>query len=60
MKRKKWGKAKGKDGLGTAGEVLVMPFLLQFTLPPDGALPSSEFVAKYVHIFYTSVSLYTQ
>lgn len=47
MKRKKWGKAKGKDGLGTAGEVLVMPFLSQFTLPPDGALPSSEFVANY-------------
>jgi hypothetical protein len=48
-KRKKGGKGKGKDGQGTAGEILVMPFLSQFPVPDDGAAPSSEQVLKYVY-----------
>jgi hypothetical protein len=48
MKRKKGGKGKGKDGSGTAGEILVMPFLSQFPLPADGSDPRSEEVIKYV------------
>jgi hypothetical protein len=48
MKRKKGGKGKGKDGAGTAGELLVMPFMSQFPLPADGADPLSEDVIKYV------------
>ena len=48
MKRKKGGKGKSKDGEGTAGEVLVMPFLSQFPLPPDGSQPDSEITIKYV------------
>lgn len=48
MKRKKGGKVKSKDGDGTAGEVLVMPFLSQFPLPSDGIQPDSEIAIKYV------------
>lgn len=47
MKRKKGGKGKGKDWSGTAGEILVMPFLSQFHMPADGSDPRSEDVMKY-------------
>lgn len=47
MKRKKGGKGKNKDGEGTAGEVLVMPFLSRFPLPPDGVHPDSEITINY-------------
>lgn len=46
LKRKKGGKGKCKDGQGTAGEILVMPFLSQFLPPADGGDPSSEEVVK--------------
>lgn len=48
MKRKKGGKGKTTDGEGTAGEVLVMPFLSRFPLPSDGTQPDSEIAIKYV------------
>ena len=51
MKRKKGGKGKSKDGEGTAGGILVMPFLSQFPLPPDGVQPTSELAVKYVTIY---------
>ncbi len=51
MKRKKRGKGKGKDVSGTAGEILVMPFLSQFPLPADGSDPRSEVVIKYIYLF---------
>jgi hypothetical protein len=51
MKRKKGGKGKSKDGEATAGEILVMPFLSQFPLPPDGVQPTSELAVKYVAIY---------
>ncbi|KAG0600495.1 hypothetical protein M758_11G038800 [Ceratodon purpureus] len=47
MKRKKGGKGKNDDGEGTAGEVLVIPFLSQFPLPPDGIQPDSEITINY-------------
>lgn len=46
MKRKKGGKGKSKDGEGTAGEALVMPFLSQFPLPADGSPPDSDVAVK--------------
>ncbi|KAG6548715.1 hypothetical protein Mapa_009870 [Marchantia paleacea] len=47
IKRKKAGKGKGKDGQGTAGELLVLPFLSQFPLPPPEAASASDLVTKY-------------
>ncbi|KAL3700792.1 hypothetical protein R1sor_018814 [Riccia sorocarpa] len=47
MKRKKAGKGKGKDGQGTAGELLVLPFLSQFSLPPPDTPPTSDLVINY-------------
>ncbi|BBN00117.1 hypothetical protein MPTK1_1g26560 [Marchantia polymorpha subsp. ruderalis] len=47
MKRKKAGKGKGKDGQGTAGELLVLPFLSQFPLPPPEAASASDLVKNY-------------
>lgn len=47
MKRKKGGKGKSKDGEGTAGEALVMPFLSQFPLPADGSPPDSDVAVNY-------------
>lgn len=52
MKRKKGAKGKGKDGSGTAGEILVMPFLSQFPLPEDGSDPRSMEVIKYVILIH--------
>ena len=46
MKRKKGGRGKKSDGEGTAGEVVVMPFLSQFPLPPEGIQPDSEISTK--------------
>ncbi|KAL2650845.1 hypothetical protein R1flu_018973 [Riccia fluitans] len=47
MKRKKAGKGKGKDGQGTAGELLVLPFLSQFPLPLPEMAPTSDLVINY-------------
>ncbi|CAM6082528.1 unnamed protein product [Calypogeia fissa] len=47
MKRKKGGKGRGKDGQGTAGDLLVVPFLSQFPLPTAEAPSSSEVVINY-------------
>ena len=56
MKRKKGGEGKRKDGSGTAGEILVMPFLSQFSLPADGSDPRSEEVIKYVLLIFSFVT----
>nr|PNR26439.1 hypothetical protein PHYPA_031014 [Physcomitrium patens] len=57
MKRKKGGKGKGKDWSGTAGEILVMPFLSQFHMPADGSDPRSEDVMKYYAVMMAYGSL---
>eukprot|EP00250_Pteridium_aquilinum_P033256 c5372_g1_i1 orf=217-3513(+) len=47
-KRKKAGKnGKNKEAQGTAGELLVVPFLSRFSLPPDGCPSISEPVINY-------------
>ena len=47
VKRKKAGKAgKSKEAHGTVGELLVIPFLSRFHLPPDGSTVTSEPVVK--------------
>lgn len=48
MKRKKGSKGRGKDARGTAGDLLVLPFLSQFPLPAPGTSASSDVVIKYV------------
>ena len=46
-KRKKAGKGgKSKEAHGTVGELLVIPFLSRFHLPPDGSTVTSEPVVK--------------
>ena len=46
-KRKKAGKAgKSKEARGTVGELLVVPFLSRFHLPPEGCTVTSEPVVK--------------
>ena len=46
-KRKKAGNAsKSKEARGTVGELLVVPFLSRFHLPPDGCTLTSEPVVK--------------
>lgn len=47
-KRKKAGKnGKYKEAQGTAGELLIVPFLSRFPLPPDGCSSTSEPVINY-------------
>lgn len=47
-KRKKGGKNRqGREGQGSAGELLVIPFLSKFIFPPDGSSASTDVVMNY-------------
>ncbi|KAH7292282.1 hypothetical protein KP509_29G060400 [Ceratopteris richardii] len=47
-KRKKAGKnSRRKDAQGTAGELLIVPFLSRFSVPPDNCPLTSESVINY-------------
>ena len=46
-KRKKGGKnGQGRDGQGSAGELLVIPFLSKFVFPPDGSSAITDIIMK--------------
>lgn len=46
-KRKKGGKSGQGLGQGSAGELLVIPFLSKFVFPPDGSSASTDVVMNY-------------
>eukprot|EP01018_Ginkgo_biloba_P009463 Gb_12572 [translate_table: standard] len=57
-KRKKGGKSgKGREGQGSAGELLVIPFLSKYLLPSDGSSATSDSVANYYGVLLAYGSL---
>jgi hypothetical protein len=57
QQQKKEAKRKNKDDQEMAGNILVMPFLSQFPLPPDGSSPTSELVINYYGVIMAYASI---
>jgi hypothetical protein len=57
QQQKKEAKRKNKDDQEMAGDILVMPFLSQFPLPPDGSPPTSELVINYYGVIMAYASI---